>query len=321
MRVISKMGFKWSKIECPCDYLRPQAMKYTKHDSFTEHAGAVYALAQGRQPHTFFSASADKHVVEWNSNSQKQEPFVVKLEQAAYSILYDQESGKLFIGNALGGLHVIDAESKQELRYFTTHTNGIYDFALDQKRGQLIVAGGDGFLSVWNISTLELVRNIPLCNMKLRQLAVNVEENSIAVACGDGCVRILDLDFFNEQQTIAAHEEGATSVAWHPTKSVLLSGGKDAHLKVWNMKDAYKCVLSIPAHNYAIYSIAFGHSICATASRDKTIKIWDAQSFDSLQRLDAKSGGHSHSVNKILFQNEKLISCGDDRQIIIWNKE
>jgi centriolar protein POC1 len=90
---------------------------------------------------------------------------------------------------------------------------------------------------------------------------------------------------------------------------------------MWSMQDNYACVLSVPAHNYAIYSIAFGHGICASASRDKTIKIWDELSFNPIQRLDTKSGGHSHSVNKLLFQHDHLISCSDDRQIICWKQE
>ena len=41
-----------------------------------------------------------------------------------------------------------------------------------------------------------------------------------------------------------------------------------------------KEVFEIAAHNYAIYDIAFSPDLrfCATASRDKTIKIWNLKS-------------------------------------------
>lgn len=294
---------------------------YKKDFAIGNHSGAVYAIGNGSGPHTIFSASADKHVVEWNIEKRIQEPFVVRLTSAAYSVHYDQLHDRLFIGNALGGLHVIDANSKKELHYFTLHTGGIYDMACDHRRNLLLVAGGDGCLSVWNLETLKCERNIPLCTEKLRQLAIHEPMDKVAVACGDGSVRVLELDFLNEEQHLEAHADGATAVAWHPAKAVLATGGKDAHLKMWSIQDNYSCALSVPAHNYAIYSIAFGHGICATASRDKTIKIWDELSFNPIQRLDTKAGGHSHSVNKLLFQHEYLISCGDDRQIICWKKD
>jgi WD40 repeat protein len=79
--------------------------------------------------------------------------------------------------------------------------------------------------------------------------------------------------------------------------------------------------MELPAHNYAIYSIVFVNGICATASRDKTIKIWDAQTMDCLQRIDAKANGHSHSINKLLCIQDCIVSCSDDKKIIVWKTE
>ena len=141
------------------------------------------------------------------------------------------------------------------------------------------------------------------------------------MACGDGTVRIFDPVFFNEYHTIQAHKEGATAVAWHPTKPVLLSSGKDAMLRAFSTEENDKELIALPAHEFAIYAIAFSpdNQHFATASRDKSIKIWDTTSLEVIQRLDHKIGGHNYSVNDLIWTENKLISVGDDRKLIVWD--
>ena len=292
-------------------------MKIIEQHSTTLHAAPVYAITRGPIDNMFFSASADHFCVLWTKQPLQQQPLAVKLEKPAYAVLFIAPFQLLVVGNSEGAFHIIDYKSKIESRLIQHHQKGIFDFAFDAADNQLLVAGGDGVLSVWSMPEVELIRSIPLCENKIRQLSIDKDNNLVAVACGDGFVRVLDLVFFNEIATISAHEEGATSVAWHPTKPVLVTGGKDAHLKCWNINDQFANVLSIPAHQFAIYSIVFDETgqYCATGSRDKTIKIWNSTSFEPLLKIGPGVEGHSHSVNKLLWIGQQLVSCGDDRKI------
>ena len=76
---------------------------------------------------------------------------------------------------------------------------------------------------------------------------------------------------------------------------------------------------AFPVHKAGIYAIAFDPSgKCATASRDKTAKLWDSATFDPLARLDRLAGGHSHSVNAVCWVGGTLLTGGDDRIIHAW---
>lgn len=167
---------------------------------------------------------------------------------------------------------------------------------------------------------IALQRQIPLCEEKLRDIALSADGGSIAVACGDGTVRILESALFNELFTLSAHAGGSTSVAWHPEKPALASGGKDGHIRLWGSDKAFTQLLAFRAHKAGIYSIAFSADgrLCATASRDKTVKLWDASTFDPVARLDRTAGGHTHSVNTALWSGDALITAGDDKRILLW---
>jgi WD40 repeat protein len=59
----------------------------------------------------------------------------------------------------------------------------------------------------------------------------------------------------------------------------------------------------------------------ASASMDKTIKIWCANDLTLLKVIDApRYGYHKNSVNKLLWSayQDYLVSASDDKNISIW---
>ena len=296
--------------------------------TFTGHRGPVYALASEGDGDTFLSGSGDGLVVRWKLHDPEAGHVLVKVGQAVFSLL--RRGTLLLIGTEGGDLFVIDAVHGRELHRFTVHRKGIFRMvALSDNR--IACAGGDGTLSIWrtntgNGATLELVRHFPLCEEKLRDLAVDTQDELLAVACGDGQVRILDTTYFNEKATIAAHPTlfeqpgGATSIAFHPHKPVLISGGKDGYLRSWHATEGFRPLLGIPAHKGSIYRLVFnpdGQRFCSV-SRDKTVKLWDANTLEPIQRLDRSVHGHTHSVNAVLWTPVALLTASDDRMIKRW---
>lgn len=294
-------------------------MQAKKFAQLKAHSGALYALAPGREANTLFSAGADKVVAEWNLETLTTNPFAIRTQHTVYSLL-NLNHKQLVIGTIVGGMHVIDLSSRQEIRHLKLHDKGVFHLIEIPQSKQVIASCADGSISVWNTKDWSLERHLFLSSEKVRRTAVSEKGDLIAVASGDGFVRILETGSFKIIHEMEAHQDGANSVAFL-TNNDLITGGKDAHLCHWSAQNGFELTERIPAHNYAVYDIIAREAFIATASRDKTVKIWNPSDLSTPIRLDrAKAGGHINSVNAAIWlEKEKLLAtCSDDRTVILW---
>ena len=289
------------------------------------HGAGLYTLLDSGRPGIFYSGGSDSIIAAWDVNTEKVVFQLPKLPSYIYALCHGNE-GKIFAGLYSGHLAACDTDTKTISRISPISTQALFDLHYFPETQQILAACADGNLLVVDADSLELVKTIPVCREKVRAIAVDKEKKQIFLASGDGSIRILEFPDFKESANWNAHGLSANSLLLSENGKYLFSGGRDAHLRIWNRNDNYALVKEIPAHNFALYSMAElkGKGLFATASRDKNIRIWDMETFAPLVTISKeKSGGHRLSVNKIILltKEERLISCGDDRMIYAWKIE
>jgi WD40 repeat protein len=294
---------------------------FYKAGEIAEHSAAVYDISLDAP--FLYSASADGFVARWNLDTLTQDNFAIKCTNTPYSLTFDKDQRNLWFGLSNGDLHVVAVDSKTELKFFKQHRTGIFSLCSIPQKKIVIAGDADGNLSIWHAEKLELLLFLPLNCGKTRKIRANSDGTLFSIQSLDDKIRIFETNGFNEISTLAGHKEGACCAFFSPKNEteILISGGKDGHLKKWDWPTE-KLLQAIPAHNFAVYDFTLlDHGkLFATASRDKTIKIWETESFNFVQKLEAKTGGHKHSVNALLTLDEhRFISCSDDRKIILWS--
>src|SRR5260221_3437529 len=93
-----------------------------KAATLTGHSGSVYALDRGVSEHTFFSGSADKFVALWNLKTFQAEKFAASFPAPVYSLCHIPEKKLLLAGTSAGSIHLLNLETKEELKILQHHT-------------------------------------------------------------------------------------------------------------------------------------------------------------------------------------------------------
>lgn len=287
----------------------------------TGHNGSIYTIVQGAEINKVLTGAGDGWVIEWDLTNFETAKVVAKVETNIFSMAYIHRENWLAVGNMFGGLHWVDLNAKTDLKNSQFHEKGIFDIlVLDD---HIYTVGGKGKLAKWNIATQQIVESLQLSTQSLRSIDYDDSVKRFVVGSSDNSIYLLDRDLNIKNKIESAHDNSVFTVKFTDNGSRLLSGGRDAHLKAWDWVSGFDVLSSQPAHWFTINDIVSHPSklFLATASRDKTIKIWEKHSYKLLKVIDVvKFGGHINSVNKLLWTtyNDWLVSVSDDRTVIVW---
>ncbi len=289
-------------------------IKIQKRHTFKGHTSGIFCL-QAMNDYEFLSAGGDGQVVKWNLKSHSDGQVIAKLDSNIYGLLVDGD--KLLIGENSRAIHMLDLSSNKVLRSVEIKSP---IFAIHRVDNQYLVGTGAGELLCFDLH-LNLEKRIRLSEKSLR--TISSYDGDIALGYSDNRIRILNTKLEVKKELIG-HTLSVFAAHYHQKTNVLVSTGRDAHIRVWDRFNEYICVHDIPAHNYATNHLVFNpdNRFFATGSMDKTIKIWDAVTFVLLKAIDkVRHDGHSNSVNRLLWMDydNLLVTCSDDRTIAVWD--
>lgn len=296
---------------------------FTRHHVCTGHRASIYTLAWSHRSGHFLSAGGDGWVVEWNLEDPEIGRVIAQVDAQIFSMAVsppDWPDPLILVGNMTGGLHWIAREAPDQTKNIQHHHKGIFDILWIGDA--VFTVGGDGAITRWDAHAQRAAETYQLSNQSLRCLSYHPEQDLLAAGGSDGKIYLLERATLRLIHAFQAHDSSVFTLQWLPDKVCLLSGGRDAMLKVWDAH--YRNISAQPAHWYTINHLQLSPdgAAFATAARDKTIKIWSADDFRLLKVLDTlRDGCHHNSVNRLLWQGDTLVSCSDDRTVMIWTRE
>lgn len=294
-----------------------------KKAELTGHSNPIFTLELSQKPGILFTGGNDKGVVEWSLKTNSFIKVMFAVPASVYAIHCPPDFPLMFAGLRTGDVSVFDF-IQQKVTILKHHIKPVFDIKAVSSKNELLVASEDGTVSVWGLNTFELLHVIQISNDTVRCIAINNIDQQVAFGCRDNKVKIYDLVDYSYITTLegeAAHSMAVFSAQYSPAGDYLVTGSRDAQVKIWNTID-YTLMQNIPAHLFAVNSIAFHPTqpYFATASMDKSIKLWGSDDFKLYKVISREKGhpGHVLSINKLVWYGDELISVSDDKRIIVW---
>ena len=159
------------------------------------------------------------------------------------------------------------------------------------------------------------------------QIALSPDGKTIAIL-GNKIIKVVDISTAKELQVFDSSSQlspnGILSmkIKFSPDgKRVAQWYDNSSSVKIWEIKTATSnstSTLILTGHNEAINSLAYSQDgkTLASGSKDKTIKLWDAEAGKEIVTLK----GHSGFINSVAFSpdGKTLASGSSDKTIKLW---
>ncbi|XP_065062722.1 transducin beta-like protein 3 isoform X3 [Rhopilema esculentum] len=130
-------------------------------------------------------------------------------------------------------------------------------------------------------------------------------------------------DWVNEKVTRkwkAIHHAPVVNMAFDPTSTLLATGSSDSTIKIWDIIKQY-CTHNLRGSQGVVHLVQFHPDptklMLFSSSADSCIRIWDLSTSTCISTLK----GHYSNVTSLSFfeDNEKMISAGRDKVVILWD--
>ena len=287
-----------------------------KEHTLTGHKDSLYTIAVQDESH-LFSAGGDGAVVSWSLDAPDQGKVIAKVDSSIYAIY--AENNEMAIAQNFEGIHIIDTQESAVINSLKIGDKAVFDIQKILGNYWLVTGGGEVIVVD---DAMKILYRKQHSTENGRCITFIPQREEVAIGFSDNTIKIFDAKLFDRRWEFEAHSNSVFGLALTKDHKLLLSCGRDARFKVWNVEN-YTLETEVVAHMYAVNSMDFSPSgqYFVTCSMDKSVKVWETKTFRLLKVIDkARHAGHGTSVNKVKWMSEnRIASCSDDRTISIWS--
>ncbi|CAH9056372.1 unnamed protein product [Cuscuta epithymum] len=179
-----------------------------------------------------------------------------------------------------------------------------------------------GTVTIWNYQTQTMTKSFEVTDLPVRSAKFVARKQWVVAGADDMFIRVYNYNTMDKIKVFEAHTDYIRCVAVHPTLPYVLSSSDDMLIKLWDWEKGWTCTQIFEGHSHYVMQVTFNPkdtNTFASASLDRTIKIWNLGSPDPNFTLDA----HTKGVNCVDYftggDKPYLITGSDDHTAKVWD--
>jgi eukaryotic-like serine/threonine-protein kinase len=250
------------------------------------------------------------------------EPVVLQDNTEVTSVAFSPRGERLVSAGADGSVKIWSCETSQVvLEIPEAHADSVVSVTFHPGGKHVASAGMDSKVKVWDLATGKAVftESITVHNKFGTARSVSFSTDGRCLAAGrDGAVNVWDWTKRQLLDSFPGHGGLTISVAFS-SDGRLASGSWRGGLTLWDVKRTGTPFPIPPGHRHPISALSFsphGRRI-ASASFDRTIKVWDATTGKPIHTLRHPTG----LVLGVAFSPDgsRIASAGEDKIVRVWD--
>lgn len=232
-------------------------------------------------------------------------------------------------------IKIWDLESGELERTLKGHTKSINDILFTANGNLLISCSSDLTIKIWDL--VNDYKNIKtLYGHDHTVSSISLFGENLISASRDKVLKLWDISTGYCTRTFVGHEDWVRSVSLSEDGKLAVSSSNDQSIRVWDVSSGVcklilnghdniiECVYFVPRTANSFFnaflnrsSVSAEDQFVLTASRDKTVCLWDIVNGD----LKHTYVGHDNWVRDIAFipSSSHFITVSDDKCLKIWD--
>lgn len=300
------------------------------------HRTDVRSLALSSDDHMLASASNASLKI-WNVRTET----CIRTLECGFAICSAFLPGDkiVVIGTRAGALELFDIASSTLISTLEAHTGAIWTLDVHPNGTSLVTGSADKSVKFFSFEIfhdeipgtkrtsprfgLKQTRTLQLSD-EILSVRFSPDARLLAVSLLDNTVRVYFNDTLKPFLNLYGHKLPVLSLSISYDSKLIATCSADKNIRIWGL-DFGDCHKAFFAHSDSIMAVAFvpnnadgnGHHVFS-ASKDKTIKYWDADKFQHIQTLPSHHG--EIWAMAISRSGDFLVSASHDKSIRIWRQ-
>jgi U3 small nucleolar RNA-associated protein 12 len=244
------------------------------------------------------------------------------------------------VGTKEGELQLYDVASAALLESVDAHEgHAIWSLQVHPDGRSVVSGGADKTAKFWDfkivqeqvLGTTRTTPKLKLVQSRILKVSDDIlslrfspDSRLLAVALLDSTVKVFFTDSLKLYLNLYGHKLPVLSMDISYDSKLIVTSSADKNIRIWGL-DFGDCHKALFGHQDSILQVAFvphnsdgnGHHFFS-ASKDRTIKYWDADKFEQIQRIH----GHHGEIWALAVARSGrfLVSASHDKSIRVWEE-